>query len=84
MTPLGSICLHLAPLGSTVSHRIVENTQIYMLDWMDWMDWIGWIYLRTLLPLEHLAVLITTTIQVEAIGYSQFLVDSNKNKIVDK
>ena len=31
--------------------------------WMDWMDgWLGlaWIYLRTLLPLEHLAVLINT------------------------
>ena len=46
--------LNLASLDPIASHRTAENTQTYMLD--GWMDWIG--YLRTLLPLEHLAVLI--------------------------
>ena len=27
----------MAALGSTVSHRTVENTQIYMLDGLDWI-----------------------------------------------
>ena len=27
------------------------------MDWMDWMDGLDWILLRTLVQLEHLAVL---------------------------
>ena len=57
--------MHLASLGSTVSHKTAENTQTYMLyGWigLDWigLDGLGWIYLRTLLPLEHIAVLKST------------------------
>ena len=46
---------HLASLDPTASHRTAENTKTYMLD--GWNGWLAWIYLRTLLPLEHLAVL---------------------------
>ena len=30
------------------------------MDGIGWMDWIGWILLRSLVQLEHLAVLINT------------------------
>ena len=59
------------------SHRTADNTQTYMLDGWIGLDWMDWIYLRTLLLVEHLAVL--TMVAVSFGTLRQCLINLNQN-----